>query len=69
MIIVNHDDASKENDSGMAGVYSVHDGSLTLAGTPANAGTYDISVSITDEDGHTAIITACRFVFSVEKKH
>ena len=29
VIIVNHDDASKGNDSGMAGVYSVHDGSLT----------------------------------------
>lgn len=61
VIIVNHDDASKGNDSGMAGVYSVHDGSLTLAGTPANAGTYDISVSITDEDGHTATSNSLPF--------
>ena len=61
VIIVNHDDASKGNDSGMAGVYSVHDGSLTLAGTPASAGTYDISVSITDEDGHTATSNSLPF--------
>ena len=68
VIIVNHDDASKGNDSGMAGVYSVHDGSLTLAGTPANAGTYDISVSITDEDGHTATSNSLPFrVFSGEE--
>ena len=45
----------------MAGVYSVHDGSLTLAGTPASAGTYDISVSITDEDGHTATSNSLPF--------
>lgn len=49
--IVNHDDPAKGNDSGMAGVDSVHDGSVTLAGTPAKAGTYDISVTITDELG------------------
>ena len=68
VIIVNHDDASKGNDSGMAGVYSVHDGSLTLAGTPANVGTYDISVSITDEDGHTATSNSLPFrVFSGEE--
>ena len=68
VIIVNHDDASKGNDSGMAGVYSVHDGSLTLAGTPANAGTYDISVSITDEDGHTATSNSLPFrVFGGEE--
>lgn len=68
VLIVNHDDASKGNDSGMAGVYSVHDGSLTLAGTPANAGTYDISVSITDEDGHTATSNSLPFrVFSGEE--
>ena len=40
--IVNHGDSAKGNDSGMAGVYSVHDGSVTLAGTPAKAGIYDI---------------------------
>lgn len=54
VLIVNRADTSKGNDSGMAGVYSVHDGSVTLAGTPAKAGTYDISVTITDQLGRTA---------------
>lgn len=54
VLIVNRADASKGNDSGMAGVYSVHDGSVTLAGTPAKAGIYDISVTITDQLGRTA---------------
>lgn len=63
--IVNHDDPSKGNDSGMAGVYSVHDGSVTLAGTPAKVGTYDISVTITDELGRKATGNALTFrIFS-----
>lgn len=52
--IANRTDPAKGNDSGMAGVYSVHDGSITLAGTPAKPGIYDISVTITDELGRTA---------------
>ena len=63
--IVNHDDPAKGNDSGMVGVYSVHDGSVTLAGTPAKAGTYDISVTITDELGRKATGNALTFrIFS-----
>ena len=66
--IVNHDDPAKGNDSGMAGVYSVHDGSVTLAGTPAKAGTYDISVTITDELGRKATSNALTFrIFSGEE--
>lgn len=66
--IVNHDDPAKGNDSGMAGVYSVHDGSVTLAGTPAKAGTYDISVTITDELGRKATGNALTFrIFSGEE--
>ena len=66
--IVNHDDPSKGNDSGMAGVYSVHDGSVTLAGTPAKVGTYDISVTITDELGRKATGNALTFrIFSGEE--
>ncbi len=40
--------------SGMAGVYSKYDSSVTLAGTPAKAGVYPISVTVTDDQGHTA---------------
>ena len=32
-----------DSSCGMVGVYSVHDGSVTLAGTPSKAGTYEIS--------------------------
>ena len=56
------------NDSGMAGVYSVHDGSVTLAGTPAKPGIYDISVTITDELGRTATSNALLFrIYSGEE--
>lgn len=56
------------NDSGMAGVYSVHDGSVTLAGTPAKPGIYDISVTITDELGRTATSNALPFrIYSGEE--
>lgn len=66
--IVNHGDSTKRNDSGMAGIYSVHDGSVTLAGTPAKAGTYDISVTITDELGRKATSNALPFlIFSGEE--
>ena len=56
------------NDSGMAGVYSVHDGSVTLAGTPAKPGIYDISVTITDELGRTATSNTLPFrIYSGEE--
>ena len=42
------------NNSGMVGVYSVYDGSVTLAGTPETAGEYKISVVVTDTQGRTA---------------
>jgi hypothetical protein len=41
-------------DSGMAGVYSVYDSSLTLTGTPNQPGAYQISVTVVDENGRTA---------------
>ncbi len=59
--IVNRADTSKGNDSGMEGVYSVYDSSVTLAGTPKTVGTYDISITLTDEDGHTATSNALPF--------
>ena len=52
----------------MAGVYSVHDGSVTLAGTPAKVGMYDISVTITDELGRTATSNTLPFrIYSGEE--
>ena len=66
--IANHTDPAKGNDSGMAGVYSVHDGSITLAGTPAKPGIYDISVTITDELGRTATSNTLPFrIYSGEE--
>ena len=66
--IANRTDPAKGNDSGMAGVYSVHDGSVTLAGTPAKPGIYDISVTITDELGRTATSNALPFrIYSGEE--
>ena len=66
--IANRTDPAKGNDSGMAGVYSIHDGSVTLAGTPAKPGIYDISVTITDELGRTATSNALPFrIYSGEE--
>lgn len=48
---------------GMEGVYSVHDSSLSLSGTPLKAGAYPISVTVTDESGRTA--TSNELVFKV----
>ena len=50
-----------DSSCGMVGVYSVHDGSVTLAGTPSNAGTYEISVTITDDQGRTATSNTLTF--------
>ena len=66
--IANRTDPAKGNDSGMAGVYSVHDGSITLAGTPTKPGIYDISVTITDELGRTATSNTLPFrIYSGEE--
>ena len=50
-----------DSSCGMVGVYSVHDGSVTLAGTPSNAGTYENSVTITDDQGRTATSNSLTF--------
>lgn len=42
------------DDSGMVGVYSIFDSALTLAGTPEKAGSYQISVTVSDGQGRTA---------------
>ena len=66
--IANRTDPANGNDSGMAGVYSVHDGSVTLAGTPAKPGIYDISVTIIDELGRTAASNTLPFrIYSGEE--
>lgn len=49
--------------SGMAGVYSVYDSSITLAGTPEKAGEYKVSVTVTDDQGRTA--TSNELIFKV----
>lgn len=49
------------NDCGMTGVYSIYDSALTLSGTPKNAGTYPVSVTITDESGRTVTSNALDF--------
>lgn len=48
---------------GMEGVYSVHDSSLSLSGEPLKAGSYPISVTVTDESGRTA--TSNELIFKV----
>ena len=48
---------------GMEGVYSVHDSSLSLSGEPTKAGSYPISVTVTDESGRTA--TSNELIFKV----
>lgn len=54
---------------GMEGVYSVHDSSLSLSGVPLKAGSYPISVTVTDESGRTATSNALTFkVFTRTEK-
>lgn len=52
-----------DDSFGMAGIYSVYDSSVTLAGTPVKTGEYPISVTITDDQGRTA--TSNELVFKV----
>lgn len=53
--------------SGMTALYSPFDSSLTLSGTPARAGAYPVSVTVTDEQGRTA--TSNELVFRVYTGH
>ncbi len=59
-VTIRQDDGSE--NSGMAGVYSPYDGSLTLAGTPATPGTYAVQVTFTDSQGRTAASNTLPFL-------
>ena len=48
-------------DSGMEGVYMTISSALTLNGTPKDEGQYQISVSITDKQGRTAVSNSLPF--------
>ena len=50
-----------DSDSGMSGVYMKISSDLTLNGTPKDAGSYLISVSITDTQGRTAVSNSLPF--------
>ncbi|MEJ5964779.1 S-layer homology domain-containing protein [Flavonifractor porci] len=55
--------------SGMTGVYSTLDSALTLSGTPAMKGEYQISVTITDDQGRKAVSNSLPFlVYSGDEK-
>lgn len=49
--------------SGMKGVYSILDGSVTLSGTPKEPGSYPVSVTLTDSSGRSA--TSNELIFKV----
>ncbi len=52
---------AEDSDSGMEGVYMTISSDLTLNGTPKDAGSYLISVSITDMQGRTAVSNSLPF--------
>ena len=52
-----------DSESGMAGMYSTYDSSLSLSGTPAKIGTYPVSVTVTDESGRK--VTSNELTFKV----
>ena len=52
---------AEDSDSGMEGVYMTTSSDLTLNGTPKDAGSYLISVSITDMQGRTAVSNSLPF--------
>lgn len=59
---------TKDSDSGMQGIYMITSSSLTLNGTPKDAGSYLVSVSITDDQGRTAVSNVLPFqVYSGEE--
>lgn len=51
----------KTADSGMEGVYMTMSSGLTLRGTPKEAGSYLISISVTDNQGRTATSNSLPF--------
>ena len=58
-----------DSESGMAGMYSTYDSSLSLSGTPAEIGTYPVSVTVTDESGRTVTSNELTFkVYSTKEK-
>lgn len=58
-----------DSKSGMAGMYSTYDSSLSLSGTPAEIGTYPVSVTVTDESGRTVTSNELTFkVYSTNEK-
>lgn len=58
-----------DSKSGMAGMYSTYDSSLSLSGTPAEIGTYPVSVTVTDESGRTVTSNELTFkVYSTKEK-
>lgn len=59
---------AKDSDSGMQGIYMTTSSSLTLNGTPKDAGSYLVSVSIEDNQGRTAVSNVLPFrVYSGEE--
>ena len=50
-------------ESGMSGSYNVYDSSVTLTGTPKKAGTYEVTVTITDNQGRAA--TSAPLLFKI----
>ena len=58
-----------DSESGMAGMYSTYDSSLSLSGTPAKIGTYPVNVTVTDESGRTVTSNELTFkVYSTKEK-
>ena len=58
-----------DSKSGMAGMYSTYDSSLSLSGTPAKIGTYPVNVTVTDESGRTVTSNELTFkVYSTKEK-
>ena len=58
-----------DSKSGMAGMYSTHDSSLSLSGTPAEIGTYPVSVTVTDESGRKVTSNELTFkIYSTNEK-
>ncbi|MDO5817624.1 MAG: hypothetical protein Q4Q26_08420 [Eubacteriales bacterium] len=58
-----------DSESGMAGMYSTCDSSLSLSGTPAEIGTYPVSVTVTDESGRKVTSNELTFkVYSTKEK-
>ena len=58
-----------DSKSGMAGMYSTYDSSLSLSGTPAEIGTYPVSVTVTDESGRKVTSNELTFkVYSTNEK-